>query len=589
MAARVLRLLALLIVVAAIIDPAVSSARRTRPVISVIGSDPSRDSLLVSHVARALDNQYTVVRAPLASAAGTVLVGRRVPDAAQSLAAPVFTVTPVSNRPAISLRRIEAPARAMLDARITVVATPVVRGITSATARDAHIELLHGETVVSRTQQRVAHDSAWSVTLTFVPTVAEPATLTIRAWLEGNADTLRHDLLVDVRANRWSVLFFDRRPSWISTFVRRALERDPRFAVTSRVITSTNVSRETGRAPAGLDVVAATSAFDAVVIGAPEALTARDVDGLGMLLRSRGASVLVLPDHPSAGPADALLGFGAWRTPARRVAGDVVSTPGSTDHDAIRLKGLSLGTPTRLPEHAHVIAVARDSARSAERALPVIWRSPVGLGQLYVSGAFDAWRFRDTSMSTFDATWRDLVDDAASARQLPIELQVTPRRVTPRGEIAITAHPRDSLTAAAVLLSLRAMSGSVDTGSVTRIAGTVRGRAYEARVRAPLDTGAYDILAVLGADTARVPIMVSPVVARDAANDPDLLAAWTGSRGGRVFERDSLVALANALDDALQPVPRVTEWHPMRSPWWILPFALALSGEWMIRRRRGLA
>jgi hypothetical protein len=28
--------------------------------------------------------------------------------------------------------------------------------------------------------------------------------------------------------------------------------------------------------------------------------------------------------------------------------------------------------------------------------------------------------------------------------------------------------------------------------------------------------------------------------------------------------------------------------HPMRSTWWILPFAVCLSAEWWMRRRRGL-
>jgi hypothetical protein len=28
--------------------------------------------------------------------------------------------------------------------------------------------------------------------------------------------------------------------------------------------------------------------------------------------------------------------------------------------------------------------------------------------------------------------------------------------------------------------------------------------------------------------------------------------------------------------------------HPLRSPWWMLLFALALSGEWVLRRHAGL-
>ena len=35
--------------------------------------------------------------------------------------------------------------------------------------------------------------------------------------------------------------------------------------------------------------------------------------------------------------------------------------------------------------------------------------------------------------------------------------------------------------------------------------------------------------------------------------------------------------------------PRTTQIrHPMRSTWWILPFALCLSAEWWLRRRQGL-
>lgn len=294
--------------------------------------------------------------------------------------------------------------------------------------------------------------------------------------------------------------------------------------------------------------------------------------------------MLVLPDHPVNSAADALFGFGGWRTTARRVAATVVSETASDSVDAIRLKGLAIGTPARLPDASRVIAVVRDSART----LPVIWRTPIGLGHLYVSGAFDAWRFRDTSQSTFDATWRDLVDEAASAHQPPLELQVTPRIVLPRGVISLVAHPRDSLNAAPVLLSLRAPHTLADTGATRRIATSSRNGAVEAVVRAPLDTGTYEVVAVQGADTARTSIRVSPAVARDADNDPDLLAAWTAARGGKVVSRESVASLPGILNAALRPAPSLVEWHPMRSPWWIVPFALVLAAEWRARRRRGL-
>jgi hypothetical protein len=36
------------------------------------------------------------------------------------------------------------------------------------------------------------------------------------------------------------------------------------------------------------------------------------------------------------------------------------------------------------------------------------------------------------------------------------------------------------------------------------------------------------------------------------------------------------------------PAPRLPRsLHPMRSTWWIVPFAACLSGEWWLRRRQG--
>ena len=40
---------------------------------------------------------------------------------------------------------------------------------------------------------------------------------------------------------------------------------------------------------------------------------------------------------------------------------------------------------------------------------------------------------------------------------------------------------------------------------------------------------------------------------------------------------------------ALRQQPRPDRVHPMRSAWWIAPFAIALGLEWWSRRRRGLA
>ena len=599
---RVFRSLAVVIAIAAVIDPAIRSARRTRPVLSLVAADASRDHALLTQVTRRLEEDYTLVAAPLPSAIGTVLVGARLPDGAHALASPVVVVSPFTGRPSVSIGRLQAPTSAKLESRITVSVTLVTSGFASSppTPRAFDVELVREGVVVSRQRISVAHDTTRSVSLTYVPSAPGPVVLQVRTFAAEQSDTARSDVLIDVRENRWSVLFFDRRPSWMSTFVRRALEHDPRFAVTSRVITSTNVSRETGRPPAGLDVIAGTSRFDAVVIGAPDALTARDVDGIASLLRTRGSSVLVLADHAATGPADVLLDYGGWRTRAFRSPALLsASTIADRTGDPPLLKGLAFGVPRQLPRGAVPLAMLRDTATSASRtsgadsgvvmsAPTIIWRVPVGLGQLVVSGAFDAWRFRDSSQSRFDATWRDLIGELANQRQMALELRLSRSLTLPRAVTTVEVTPRDTANATPIVATIRPTDAPTDSAvSLSLEAGTSGVR--QVTMRAPAKPGHYEVLAVQGLDSVRSPLVVAARVARDADDNPMLLAAWAASRGGQVIARDSVASLSRVLESVLRPVPRITEWHPMRSPWWVVPFALALAAEWWMRRRRGLA
>ncbi len=601
-----LRAIALLIAVTAVIDPAFTSAHRARPVLSLVAVDEARDRDVLADLRQQLAPNYTLVSAPLPSAIGTVLVGTRLPTGAGALARPVVVVSPITNGPSVAIRRIQTPARAMLESRVTVSLTLVTRGFDSAKpmpAREIGVELTRGDIVVSRKHVLVEHDTVLTVPLTFVPSAIGPEVLQARAYISQQSDTARSDVVVDVHANRWSVLFFDRRPSWMSTFVRRALERDPRFAVTSRIITSTNVSRQTGRPPEGLDAIARTGAFDAVVIGAPDALTARDVDGITTMLNAHGASVLLLADHAAPlGAVKTVLDFGGWRTIARRVPAEL-SAPMSGDQtrEPLRLKGLSVGVPQRLPALAEPLAILRaadsNSVRASNRlansttsaAQTVIWRVPVGLGQLVISGAFDAWRYRDTAQSTFDATWRDLVDDAASQRQTALDVRLSPSLVVPRARTTLVVTLRDTMPAIPIRVTLRAVDAPTE-GPTPLTLGAPRDRGqFVASFRAPAASGRYEALVVQGPDTARVPLVVMPSVAHDADNEPDLLSAWATSGGGLVVPRDSAASVTTVLDAVLRPIPKVSAWHPMRSAWWIVPFALALVAEWWIRRRRGLA
>lgn len=601
-----LRLVAVLIAVAAVIDPQVTTVRRDRPLLSVVDSDGKRDSVVARDVERALRGRYSLVDASLSSASGTVLVGDRLPEGAREMAAPVVVVSPHTRGPRVRIMQVRAPTRVSLEARASIDVTMTVEGLGAGDAPvRADIDLARvvngGALIVDRERREAQRDTTVTVSLDIVPTVAEPTVLRVSASIAGRTDTSRTDVMIDVHTNRWSVLFFDRRPSWMSTFVRRSIERDPRFAVTSRIITSTNVSRETGRAPTGLDAIAATDAFDVVVVGAPDALTARDVDGMQTLLREHGASVMVLADRAAAGPVDALLGFGGWRTMPRRTPVDLaVSLADGARDTLLTLRGLSVGLPARLPPGAIPVAELREAradGRAAvppvdvgrERARAAVWRMPVGLGELLVSGAFDAWRYRDTAQSTFDATWRDLLEQAASRRQPVFDLALSQGLAEPGTRLALTVTPRDSTNDAPIRATLSARDTAAISSADIALRSDESSARRSATFRAPASPGAFDVLVSRGPDTARSALVVAEHVARDVRDDPALLEAWAQSRGGKTLTRDELATLPGVLDDLVSARARETAWHPMRSPWWIVPFALLLATEWWIRRRRGLA
>src|SRR4029079_9436090 len=94
--------------------------------------------------------------------------------------------------------------------------------------------------------------------------------------------------------------------SWMSTFVGRVLEDDQRFAVVTRTITSTAAASMTPESPANLSDPATLSRFSAIVVGAPETLTASDVAGLETYLRRRGGAVVALYDSAPGQPPTAI-------------------------------------------------------------------------------------------------------------------------------------------------------------------------------------------------------------------------------------------------------------------------------------------
>jgi hypothetical protein len=581
-----LRGIAIAIALGALIDPAIDSNRSERPVVVVASLDSMRDAPLVNRVAKTLEDRFDVSRASIAGASATVLIADRPPRAIDEFATPVFAVLPDTLARSVAIQRIELPATVPSDSRVPVMAQVAVDG---ANAQTLDVTLRAGSVVVDHLTRRVGRgDTTLSLPLSFVPTALGATALRVTAKLTGASADAVADVATDVRDHRWSVLFHDPRPSWTSTFVRRSIERDPRFIVTSRVETSRGVSTDAGRPPAQFDDVAA---WDVIVVGAPEGLSATDVAELDAFMRRRGGSVVFLLDQRIAAPYDRLTGVASWTTHTTTSTALVTMR-----HDSATLRAGEIAFPTTLPAGAITIAGG---------PLPVVWETAVGAGRLVVSGALDSWRFRDPSTSGFDTFWRQTLAEAADAAPPPISVATSTAITSPGEWLDVRAVIRSAalsppfsngadtrsvrVSVAARVERVGATSdGDQQTITVHLLPGSAVGE-FTARLRAPRAPGSYRIVVASDTMSAEMPLIVSQDWHGVQPSAHDLVGPWARAHGGRAFGATEVDALLSTLASAVPSPVRLENWHPMRSAWWILPFALALSGEWWLRRRRGLA
>ncbi len=617
-----LRTVAIAIAIIAAIDPAMTSVRRGRPIVSVRAMTRSTDSALALRVARQLHSVARVMPARFDAADAVILVGDGPPPLGVSDEMPLFIVRD-DTHPRVLIESVRAPKVASLSANRRIDVTLHAVG---ARNRELEVLLRNGEIVIDRVQLPIADDSAVvRAQLSFVATAAGAARLQVEATVLGGpplsraltkidfskSESLyaRAELLVDVVDRPLSILFYDPRPSWISTFVRRAIERDQHFIVTSRVVTSRNISTSAGAPPERLDDVASIERFDAIVVGVPEALTERDIVGLEAFMRRHGGSVVMLLDQRATGAYERLLGVRDWRF-HNSATPEAIGLAAAAN---IELQATELLWPAGLPDAATSVATtlgARDRTDSLSNAAPrqapsaesvddrpVIWNKPVGAGRLVVSGALDAWRFRDSASSSFDRGWRVIIGEAAAAKLPPLAVTISEQILAPGESAELFVVVRDAalkpVTSQAIRANVSAVleSGPPDSLERTPIRLWPDGAvgSLRATLRAPRHIGNARVVVSADGYRTQVPLVVDSIVSRPIAAYPALSTAFAASHGGQVINVSQLATFNSVLARSLRPAPRRERWHPMRSLWWLLPFALALSGEWWMRRRRGEA
>ncbi len=231
----------------------------------------------------------------------------------------------------------------------------------------------------------------------------------------------------------------------------------------------------------------------------------------------------------------------------------------------------------RLPITATVLARSGSSAS--------IVALPVGHGRVVVSGAMDAWRYRDLDAGGFDQFWRSLIaEGSASGEGLQLRFE---EPLSARGSRArFTLRERRMAPAVSMEASAIARCGSAPA-TVIRV--WPAGAHGEFMGELPLSSNSpCSIEAAVNDRQVAGSIAVAATPAYGVEQTLAKLERHVMASGGAIGRAGEEAAIARALTTTPMSSSVTTETHPMRSAWWLLPFAGCLSVEWWLRRRAGL-
>ncbi len=375
-------------------------------------------------------------------------------------------------------------------------------------------------------------------------------------------DSSRGQVIADVTEAPAEVLVWDARPSWTGTFVRRALAEDARVVVRSRGVVAPG--RIVGRGVTGADEDLRRA--QVVVVGGADALDGAAVERLLRYARGGGAVVVALDEEP-AGPARALLPGPV----ARRARHSAPETIGP------RLRASEI---VAFRDEAGDVALA-SLGNAGGGALGVVVERPTGRGRIVVSGALDAWRWRDDEAG-FGGFWRDTIVRAA-------------RQAGP----ALTASWSTPPAGGPPTLSIIDRDGAGGGWAPVQVALSCPGTAPRALVAVPGDRPGHWTVEPTGAAASCV-VQTRTATASTTtpwpgrASLPAVAPRMTSiewmavNSGGSVTDATDAVAMVAGRVSALPRRSTPAAWYPMRSWWWVVLFAVTLGAEWWRRRRRGL-
>lgn len=565
-----LRTIAVLIAVAAVIDPVMTVTRPAmRPV--VVAELTSTDRAAVAAAIRSAvpDAEVTVRRAtggrlPCGPGDGCLMVadGSVDVDIPGDLDLPISLIHATdAATPNVAVRSVAAAVTQHTSGSGTV---RVVLSGAGMQGRRTEVRVSDGGATVGSAEHAWTADGEVSLDIKWWPMGNGARSLRVSAVpTAGEVTTIDNavDVGVNVAAARAQVLVFDARPSWASTFVRRALEDDPRFAVEHRVGLGPSLAAGT---PAGRLDSRSLDAAAVVIAGGPDSLATADVALLERFVRARGGTLVLLPDRAPGG-ASARLFQGRWIEHLEAT----VSPAG----------------PLRVSESLRLAAPsAFDVVLASVKGSAAVVVSPSGNGRIVISGALDAWRYRDADGGAFDRFWRSVVLESA-ALSAPLGIEFADAAAHPAAEVPLVVRLRRMDDTGTKALAATATCGDEPATGVRLWPAGPQG-VFNGSV-AISATGPCEVaVAVEHGPVAVAGVAVTNGATRSVSEVLARLERAATRSGGVAVTADkaapAAVAVATPLRDRPQPI------HPMQSPWWMFPFVTCLGVEWWLRRRGGL-
>ena len=207
----------------------------------------------------------------------------------------------------------------------------------------------------------------------------------------------------------------------------------------------------------------------------------------------------------------------------------------------------------------------------------VIVSMPRGDGRLLLSGAMDAWRFRAADNGAFDRFWQSTIAGLALAAPPPIAIDVEPPLLRPGepADVIVRVRSRDVVAVSASCRRRSADPPAARAGG-WRLSRPIRredasaGRFERSRSRSDRPRARAIARTVLVAAGRPARCARAAAVARDA-----LRVSPRYRRDARANRPSSNGSCAIAVPPPRAPMLR----HPMRSTWWMLPFAAVPVGR----------